>query len=216
MTATTKARTARRKSPSLASDPAFNPEILPGQLSLPADWRAVFGRSAPLVVEIGCGKGTWLLGQAAADPDRNYLAIERAWDYFKVLRERAVKRRMPNLRVCRTDAADLIANCFGPQCVSVYHVYFPDPWPKARHQKRRLLTPEFCATLRRTLRPEGELFFATDHQGYAEEAIPALRTAFAVTEHPEPWPDAPKGRTNYEIKYLREGRPIWRLIARPK
>ena len=198
----------------MAAPERLDPELLPGQLSLPADWTKVFGRAAPLVVEIGCGGGRFIVSQAQTHPDWNLLAIERANEYFKLLKERIAKRRLTNIRVMRTDAADLVAACFPDRCVSIYHVYFPDPWPKKRHRKRRLFTEAFCAELRRTLAPGGTLFFATDHPEYYREVLPLLRAVLDVTEHPEPWEDAPAGRTNYEIKYLRQGRPIYRLVAR--
>jgi tRNA (guanine-N7-)-methyltransferase len=197
----------------LAEREPYEPELLPGQLAIPVDWTRVFGRVAPLVVEIGCGGGRYLIGQAETHPEADFLAVERAHEYFKVLKERVAKRRLPNTRVMRTDGGDLVANCFGDASVFAYHIYFPDPWPKKRHHKRRLFSDAFCAHLRRTLRPDGTLFFATDHQDYFAEILPRLRAALRVTEHPEPWEDAPAGRTNYEIKYLKEGRPIYRLTA---
>ncbi|HEY3322002.1 MAG TPA: tRNA (guanosine(46)-N7)-methyltransferase TrmB [Planctomycetota bacterium] len=183
------------------------------ELGEPADWRRVYGRLAPLVVEIGCGGGRTIIGMAAAHPDWDCLAIEQAGEYYNILHERAEKRALPNLRVARIDAAYLVNRFFADSCVAQYHIYFPDPWPKKRHHKRRLFKEEFCRDLRRTLAPDGILYFATDHQDYFVELLPLLRATLKVTEHPEPWPDAPEGRTNYEVKYLREGRPIYRLIA---
>lgn len=198
------------------ADPAdaYDPEIFPGQWPLPLSGEAVFGRRGPLVVEIGCGGGRFLIRQAELNPASNFLGLERAGEFFRLLKERVAKRRLPNMRVCRNDAADLLGTCLGEASVAVYHLYFPDPWPKKRHRKRRLLSPEFCAHLRRTLAPGGTLYFATDHAGYLEEALPNLRAALDVTEHPGPWEDAPEGRTNYEVKYLKVGRPIWRFVGR--
>jgi tRNA (guanine-N7-)-methyltransferase len=142
------------------------------------------------------------------------MGIEQAGEYFKVLRERAGKRAMPNLRISRLDAAYLINRFFPADCVAQYHIYFPDPWPKKKHRKRRLFSESFCADLRRTLAPDGVLFAATDHAEYYSEMLPRLRSVLAIEEHPQPWEDAPTGRTNYEVKYLKEGRPIYRLIGR--
>lgn len=192
----------------------FNPRMVPGMLALPANWGAVFGRQAPLIVEIGCGGGRYLIGQAEARRDWDFVAIELAGEYLNLMKKRVIKRGLTNMRLFKTDAADLIQSCFPDECVHEYHVYFPDPWPKKRHRKRRLFTPEFCRTLRRTLTPDGTLFFATDHADYFEEIQPLLSSVLRVTPHPAPWEDAPQGRTNYEIKYLVEGRPIYRLVGR--
>jgi tRNA (guanine-N7-)-methyltransferase len=198
----------------LAVAEPLDPELTPGQLSVPVDWARVFGRAAPVVVEIGCGGGRFIISQAEAHPEWDFVAIERAHDYFKLLKQRAVKRRLANLRVLRTDGGDLVTSCFADRSVTTCHVYFPDPWPKKRHHKRRLFTDSFCAHLRRTLAPGGTLCFATDHEDYFAEILPRLRAVLEVSEHPGPWEDAPRGRTNYEIKYLKEGRPIFRLVAR--
>lgn len=205
---------ARFSTTEMLPSPAFEPRMVPGMLSVPANWKAVFGRRAPLVVEIGCGGGRYLVGQADAHRERDFVAIELAGTYLNLVRKRVLKRGLTNMRLFKTDAADLIGSCFPDGCVHEYHIYFPDPWPKKRHHKRRLFTPEFCATLRRTLAPDATLFFATDYAEYFEEIQPMLRAVLRVTPHPEPWEDAPAGRTNYEIKYLLEGRPIYRLTAR--
>jgi len=199
----------------LNPNPSFpDPRMVPGMLALPADWPTVFGRRAPLVVELGSGGGRYLIGQAQAHPERDFIAVEQAGEYLNLMAKRVIKRRLTNMRLFRTDAADLIESCFPDECVDEYHIYFPDPWPKKRHHKRRLFTPAFCTEVRRTLAPAGTLFFATDHSGYFEEIQPLLQKTLNVTAHPEPWEDAPDGRTNYEIKYLLEGRPIFRLVGR--
>jgi len=182
-------------------------------LPRPADWAAVFERAAPLVMEIGCGAGRTLIGMALQRPECNFLGLERAGEYYRELRARVDKRKLSNMRVARIDAAFLIQHYVADGAVSEYHIYFPDPWPKKRHHKRRLFNDAFCADLRRTLAPDGVLYFATDHQDYYAEILPRLRKVLAVTEHPEPWDDAPLGRTNFEVKYMKEGRPIYRLVG---
>jgi len=190
-------------------------ELLAAQLPTPIDWPAIFGRQAPLVVELGCGSGRFIIGQAEAHPELDFVAVERAGEYFQLLKERVGKRPLPNMRVLKTDATTLVAR-FPAACVQTYHIYFPDPWPKKRHHKRRLIQPAFCAQLKRTLAHDGRLFFATDHAAYCTEAVPRLEAEFAVTHHPGPWEDAPLGRTNYEIKYMKVDRPIWRYSALQK
>lgn len=194
----------------------FDPEILPGALDVPANWGKVFGRNAPLEVEIGSGGGRYLIACAEARPESNFLAIETDGEYFYLLKERAAKRRLSNLRVCRNDATDLVASVFPDACVDCFHIYFPDPWPKKRHLKRRIFTAAFCSQLRRTLKPRGVLYLATDYRDYVLKILPVLAAKFEVDEHVGTWEDAPKGRTNFEIKYIKEGRPIWRYVARCK
>jgi tRNA (guanine-N7-)-methyltransferase len=186
----------------------------PAELGEPADWGKVYGRPGPLIVEIGCGGGRTSIGMALARPSENVLAIERAGEYYRILRDRVTKRALPNLRVSQLEAEYLIARFFADACVREYHIYFPDPWPKKRHHKRRLFSETFCADIKRTLIPGGVLFLATDHIEYYQEILPRIQAVLPVQEHPEPWEDAPLGRTNYEVKYLREGRPIRRLVAR--
>jgi tRNA (guanine-N7-)-methyltransferase len=196
------------------------PRETPGEFELLLDDSAgflkleqVFGRSAPLALEIGCGGGRTVIGMALTRLEWNFIGIEHAGEYYRMLRERVTRRRVANLRITRVDAAYLL-HCFLPDAsVREFHIYFPDPWPKKRHQKRRLFTEAFCADLRRTLAGDGVLYFATDHAEYYAELLPLLRAAFQVTEHPQPWEDAPLGRTNFEVKYMKEGRPIYRLVA---
>lgn len=182
-------------------------------LAQPANWRDVFGRSAPLVVEIGCGGGRTIMTLAAEHPEFNCLGIERCGEYYRIMRDRAARKKLGNFRCARIDAVFFIRRYFADACVREYHIYFPDPWPKKRHLKRRLFKAEFCESLKRTLEPEGRIFFATDHADYFAEIQPLLKGYFKVREHPSPWPDAPLGRTNFEIKYMQAGRPIYRLIA---
>ncbi|MCZ7649367.1 MAG: tRNA (guanosine(46)-N7)-methyltransferase TrmB [Planctomycetota bacterium] len=194
---------------------APDPQLVPGRLPLPLDWSEIFGRRAPLAVEIGSGGGRFIIGEAERKPDWNFVGIEPSGEYFYVMKERVAKRSLANLKLVRTDAVDLIASVFPDACVDHYHLYFPDPWPKKRHRKRRVIRPEFVAHVRRTLKPDGALYYATDHFDALEDALPVLREGLRVEEQSGPWPDAPEGRTNFEIKYIRQGRPIYRFVCRP-
>jgi len=198
--------------PPLNSDTPFELPALQ-ELGEQANFERVFARKAPLVVEIGCGGGRTIMSLALAHPEWNCLGIEQAGEYYMLMRERAERRRIPNFRCGRIDAAYLINRFFPDACVDQYHIYFPDPWPKKRHRKRRLLNEGFCADIKRTLKPGCPLYFATDHAEYYTEILPRLRTVLDVKEHPEPWEDAPNGRTNFEVKYMKAGRPIYRLVG---
>ncbi len=129
---------------------------------------SLFGRAAPLEIEIGAGRGDFIIGRAAAMPERNFLAVELSAPLVRLIATRAACAALHNLRIARMDARPLV-NLFLPdECVSAYHVYFPDPWPKARHAKHRLFSPLFIANLMRTMTAGASLYVATDVAGYAE------------------------------------------------
>jgi tRNA (guanine-N7-)-methyltransferase len=164
-------------------------------------------------VEIGFGKGRFLLAAAAADPGRRYLGIEVAGEYFRLAARRMARRRLPNLALLRGDALAILAARLPRGFAAAVHVYFPDPWPKKRHLKRRLFSPESLDVLLAALAPGGTLAFATDFLDYGREvaALLAAHPGVEVARHDEGWSEGP--RTNYEAKYVSEGRPILRLTA---
>jgi tRNA (guanine-N(7)-)-methyltransferase len=128
----------------------------------------LFSRVAPLEVELGAGRGEFILGRAAAMPQRNFLAVELSAPLVQLLGLRAAQTGLQNLRIVKADARPLV-NLFLPGgCVSAYHIYFPDPWPKARHAKHRLFTPCFVINLMRTMAPGAALYVATDVADYAK------------------------------------------------
>lgn len=184
----------------------------------PVEWRLaespflpveVFGRSSPLELEVGFGKGRFLLRQAQARPDTDFVGVERAAKYFRLARTRAEKRKLTNLRLVRGDARVLVEDRLPDGCLDRAHVYFPDPWPKKRQHKRRLLDPPFFHALARRLRPGGELHLATDHADYFREIVLSVETERRFVAA-DPLPEDPEGLTNYEVKYRAEGRPIHR------
>ena len=172
-----------------------------GAPSLTGDWE----------VEIGFGKGKYLLDQAASRPEVGFLGVEVASKYYRHVRDRAVE--LPNVVLLRGEALYLLASVLPAGFARAVHVYFPDPWPKVRHHGRRLFDPESVDLILRLLKPAGKLVFATDFLDYGElvkdilEAHPALR----VTNQGKAWGGP---RTHYEDKYTREGRAILRVEAR--
>jgi tRNA (guanine-N7-)-methyltransferase len=168
---------------------------------------------SPWELEIGFGKGRYLLRRAAESPERRFLGVELAGEYFRILVSRARKRRLSNLLAVRGEALYLLSAVLPRGFARAVHVYHPDPWPKARHQKRRLFDPETLDLVLGALEPGGTLCFATDHLDYGEAVAEILEghPAVAVRRLPGPWPDG--ARTNYEAKYVAEGRPILRLEA---
>ncbi len=127
-----------------------------------------FGRAAPVVVEIGCGAGTSTLAMAQAEPDIDVVAVEVYRRGLAQLLSGIDRERVPNIRLIRGDGVDVLEYMFASDSLTGVRVFFPDPWPKARHHKRRLLQPATVALIADRLRPGGVLHAATDHPGYAE------------------------------------------------
>jgi len=163
------------------------------------------------IVELGFGKGRYLLQRATDHPEERYFGVEIVSRYFRMARDRGRRRGLQNLVVARAEGAFLMSGLLSPGFAREVHVYFPDPWPKARHQKRRLFDVETVDLVLGLLRPDGKLFFATDHAEYGEVVSDVLEThpAIRVDRLDGPWPGG--ARTNYEAKYIEEGRPILRL-----
>ncbi len=165
-------------------------------------------------VEIGFGKGRYLLRRALENPGIRFLGIELVSRYYRLLRDRARRDGAGNLLLARGEALYLLSAVLPAAFASRLHVYFPDPWPKSRHHRRRLFDPETLDLVLGVLRPGGELCFATDFIDYGERVREILDgyPGLAVEPRRRPWPDG--ARTNYEAKYMAEGRPILRLTAR--
>ncbi len=130
-----------------------------------AGHRAWFGRSAPVVLEIGCGTGTSTLAMAKAEPDLDVVAVEVYRRGLAQLLSAIDREGVTNIRLVRGDGVDVLEHMFGPESLTGVRVFFPDPWPKARHHKRRLLQPDTVALIADRLRPGGVLHAATDHAG---------------------------------------------------
>jgi tRNA (guanine-N7-)-methyltransferase len=162
-------------------------------------------------VEIGFGKGRYLIRRALESPRRRFLGIEMAAAYHRLVAGRAERRGVDNLALIRGEALYVLAALLPIGFASAVHVYFPDPWPKARHQKRRLFDPETVDLVLDLLEPGGRLYFATDFLEYGRSVEDLLEShpATEVRSLSGPWPDG--ARTNYEAKYQGEGRPILRL-----
>jgi tRNA (guanine-N7-)-methyltransferase len=177
----------------------------------PLDWHAVFGRAGPVEIEVGSGKGLFLLNQSQARPDVNFLGVEIERKYVLHTATRLAKRRIANVRLACADARWLFAQRIAAGSVAAVHIYFPDPWWKTRHRKRRLFTPAFATEATGVLAPGGRLHFASDVQEYFEGSVQMLgeQKALRVVADETP-PDA--ALTNFEHKYRVEGRPIYRAV----
>ncbi len=176
-------------------------------------WDRLFDGDGPVEVEIGCGKGRFLINSAMAYPGINYLGIERALRYFRIMKERVVRRKLANVRLLRDDAVYFVERFIPDEAVSAYHIYFPDPWPKKRHRKRRLINARFLDEIVRTLATGGTLDFATDYVEYYEEIVALLETSgrlAALEDIPVRVKELGGNLTNFETKYTVEGRAIHR------
>jgi len=183
------------------------------ELALPLDLDTIIPGEGAWEIEIGFGKGRYLLERARAHPDRRFLGLEVVSKYYRYLKRRGERSRLSNLLLVRGEALYLLSTVLPRGFASALHVYFPDPWPKNRHARRRLFDPETLDLVLSVLRPGGKLVFATDFLEYGEHVRKTLSQypALDVRPHSGPWPDG--ARTNYESKYIEEGRPIVRLRA---
>ncbi len=137
----------------------------------PLDLASAFGRTAATVLEIGCGMGETTLQMAQSRPDINFLGVEVFTAGVGALLKGIEERQLTNVRVVHQDAVDVVRDMIPPDALAGIHVYFPDPWPKKRHHKRRLLQQPFVGLLASRLGPSGYLHFATDWQDYTQHAL---------------------------------------------
>ena len=176
----------------------------------PFDRRSLFGRDAPLEIEIGSGKARFLIAAARDNPAHDFLGLERSLSYYRLCRDRVSRAGLANARVLRADAR-LFAESLPAEGVAAFHIYFPDPWPKRKQRKRRLLDAVTLELLASRLEPGGALRIATDHAAYGAQIGPLAQTVGEL-ERLEWTALAPPPPTNYEIKYTAQGRPIWRFL----
>jgi len=167
---------------------------------------AIFGRRAPLEIEIGAGKGDFIVEYASANPERDFLAIELSGTVGQLLAVRCGRAALPNLRVARMDARTLVNLMLPDASVAAFHIYYPDPWPKERHLKHRMVSPTFVHNLTRSLTDDGAVFAASDVRGWAEEIFAMLEAGGFRRIDREP----PGARcTGFARKYLAQGKPVY-------
>lgn len=186
-------------------NPLLSLEALGGRV----EWEAIYGRPGEIEIEIGSGKGSFLVAAAADRSDVNFLSIEQARPYAEHLRDRINRHDLRNVRIVRADAGRFLAERVVPGSVRALHIYFPDPWPKKRHRKRRLITPDFVAAAAQALEPGGEIRLVTDHAKYFASATATFEANSDLKAAPVPEAEM-TDLTNYERKYRAQGRPIHR------
>ena len=184
-------------------------KALPG----PDGWSATFGRSAPLVVDLGCGNGRFLLGSAVWRPECDHLGIDNLPLAIRYAVRRGNQRGLTNLRFAVADARRLLPGAFPSGGVAEFHCYHPQPYYDPALRGQRLLQPAFLAALHEALAPGGSFFVQTDQGAYWRYLLKVLPAFFDFAERHAPWPDAPKGRTRREILALKRGFPVYRGIG---
>lgn len=180
------------------------------------DLDAAFGRAAPRILEIGCGMGETTVAIAAAHPQQDYIGIEVHTPGVGSLLKQIDELGLGNVRVIQHDAVAVLQTMIPPASLNGIHIFFPDPWPKKRQQKRRLIQPPFVALAASRLKPGAYLHTATDWQEYAEQMLAVLgaepvlaNTATAYAERP-----AYRPQTKFETRGLKLGHGVWDLVFR--
>jgi tRNA (guanine-N7-)-methyltransferase len=184
----------------------------------PLDFAALFGRNAPVHVEVGFGNGEALAAMAAAHPQNSYLGIEVHRPGVGALLRRLESEGLTNVRVACTDAKELLAQRIPEGSLSAVYIFFPDPWHKLRHHKRRLVQVEFVEMLAHKLKPGGLLHLATDWEDYAQHMLAVLTAvaAFENTAPSDPFMPRPESRTltRFERRGHRLGHGVRDLVFR--
>jgi len=186
----------------------------PGQV---LDFSRLFGNGRPVEMEIGCGKGGFLLERARQHPERNFFGVEWANKYYRYAADRMRRWGVGNVRLMRADAGHLVRHHLPPESITLLHIYHPDPWPKKRHHKRRLIQPPFIAAAADALVTGGRMAVQTDHAEYFEQIRQVLAGQPRLAPTPFDIPEAGivegGAGTNFEIKYRREGRQFHRIAV---
>lgn len=182
----------------------------------PLEFDALFGRAAPRVLEIGCGMGETTAAIARALPDVDFLGIEVHGPGVGSLLKQVHELALTNVRLIQHDAVEVVAAMIPPASLAGVHVFFPDPWPKKRHHKRRLLQPAFVHELALRLVPGGYLHVATDWEDYAQQILATLAAEPLLANTAADYAERPSYRplTKFEARGLRLGHGVWDVVFR--
>ncbi len=182
----------------------------------PIEWSTYFGRTAPLVVDLGCGNGRFIIGSALGRPDLNHLGIDVLPVVIRYATRRANQRGLKNIRLAVRGAFEFLADLVAPQSVREIHLYHPQPFHNQDEAAKRLITPEFVGLVHRSLEPAGQFVLQTDNAAYWKYMRRILPHFFEFHDHPASWPDAPHGRTRREIIARGQGLKIFRGLGTPR
>lgn len=180
------------------------------------DYRAIFGREAPTILEIGFGMGESTAAIAALRPDDNFIGIEVHSPGVGALLKLIGEQQLSNLKIIQHDAVDVLNTMVPNASLAGLHIFFPDPWPKKRHHKRRLIQAPFVQLLTQKLIPDGYLHLATDWQEYAEQMLLVLGEEPQLANTATDYASRPsyRGTSGFERKGLTKGHGIWDLVFR--
>ena len=178
------------------------------------DFNRVFGREAPTILEIGFGMGETTQKIAESRPGDNFIGVEVFNAGVGALLKRIDETGLTNIRIIQHDAVEVARDMIAPDSLAGVHVYFPDPWPKKRHHKRRLIQPAFVALLASRIRPGGYIHLATDWENYAEQMLEVLSNEPLLANTAQGYAPRPDFRpqTKFETRGLRLGHGVWDLI----
>lgn len=189
--------------------PAPSALYKPAGILDPLDWREVFGRVAPLEIDIGCGKGNFLAWAARQRPGHNFLGVDRQLVRLRKVEKKIHRDGLANVRLLRLESSYLVERLIPDASVAGYYVFFPDPWPKRRHAPNRLFQPSFIAHLRRTLVAGGAVNVATDNAPYFQQIVELMNgSGLFRAEPPLALPE--EARTEFEQIFLAKGDSIHR------
>ena len=182
----------------------------------PWDLASIFPEQGPVIVEIGFGMGASLLSTARMHPEKNFIGIEVHQPGIGALVAELSDHDLSNVRIAAFDAVDVVNNCLPLSCVDGVHIFFPDPWPKKRHHKRRLIQPEFIQQLVQRIKPHGYIHCATDWEDYAQHMLSVLTQTPGLTNQEQqggfsPRPDS-RPVTKFERRGQRLGHGVWDLL----
>lgn len=182
----------------------------------PPDLDQIFGRDAPKILEIGFGMGETSTAIAQANPQNDYLGIEVHTPGVGSLLKQIEAARLSNLRIIQHDAVEVLKNMIPSAALVGVHIFFPDPWPKTRHHKRRLIQPEFISLLCERLKAGGYLHVATDWKDYAEHILTVLSGEPQLANTAQDYAARPEYRplTKFELRGLKLGHPVWDIVFR--
>ncbi len=206
----------RKRETDANTEPPATPQP-PAVPHTPIDWHLLYGNANPVEIEVGTGKGLFLLNAAITRANTNFFGIEIVRKYQIYAATRYAIRQLPNVKTACADAKILLRDFVLSASVAAVHVYFPDPWWKKRHKKRRVFTPEFAADGARVIAPGGRLYIASDVEEYFNVMTAIVRAMPAFAERPEEAElAAPRTQagfaTNFERKALEKGGAVWRAV----